>query len=157
MTDALSPNQQHERVIQNFTDYLIKLKATGEKLPINQVDGNVNISELARICGCKRGVFQKPKNKIGKMLKKAISDIGTQAKTNTQEESILKSQKAQAQRDSSKLSKELERVTAEVEKLREENSLLEQENRGLKNKLHGQINATESMLNDGKRRFIWEQ
>lgn len=157
MTNALSPNQQHERVIQNFTDYLIKLKATGEKLPINKVDGNVNISELARICECKRGVFQKPQNTIGKMLKKAISDIGTQAKTNTQEESFLTSQKDQAQKDNSKLSKELERVTAEVEKLREENSLLEQENRGLKNKLHGQINATESMLIDGKRRFIWEQ
>jgi predicted RNase H-like nuclease (RuvC/YqgF family) len=157
MTKALSPNQRHKRVIQNFTDYLIKLEATGEKLPVNQVDGNVNISELARICDCKRGVFQKPENTIGRMLKKAISDIGTQAKTSNQEESALKNQKDQAQRDASKLSRELERATAEVEKLRNLITSLEQENRLLKNKLDGQTNATELMLDDGRRRFLWQE
>lgn len=157
MTNKLSPNLQHKRVIQNFTDYLIKLEATGEKLPINQVDGNVNISELARICDCKRGVFQKPDNTIGKMLKKAISDIGTQAKSIIQEESALKSQKDQAQRDASKLARELERATAEVEKLRDLTASLEQENKILKNKLDGQKNATESMLDDGRRRFLWQE
>ncbi|GAA0811358.1 hypothetical protein GCM10009111_03760 [Colwellia asteriadis] len=156
MTKKLSPNQKHQRVIQSFTDYLIKLEVTGEKLPINQVDGNVNISELARICECKRGAFQKPNNTIGKMLKKAIDNIGTQAKSVNQVESALKTQKDQAKKDASKLSRELERVTAEVEKLRNVNASLEQECKVLKNKLQGQINATESMLDDGKRRFLWE-
>ena len=95
--------------------------------------------------------FQNPNSELAKQLTKDIKKIGTQVKDIDEEESLLKKQKEEANRNASKLSRELERATAEVHKLREKVTKLEKEN----NELKGNLESKDLMLDDGRRRFVW--
>lgn len=151
MSKKLSPNEKHELNKKNYAAYVANIKATDGKFPINQF-GDVNLTLIAKECGFLRDVFQKPSSELAKQLAKDIKKIGTKIKDMSEKESSLKKQKEEASRNASKLSKDLERVTAEVYKLREKVTELEQENNALK----GKSEAHDSMLDDGRRRFVWD-
>lgn len=155
MTNKLSPTEQNKINKDNYSAYVAKLKAIGGKFPLNQF-GNVNLTSVAEECGFERGSFADKESALSKQLAKDIKLIGTQIKDESEVESSLKKQKDEASKNASKLSKELERTTAEVYKLREVVALLEQEKKALEHKLKGKSEAHESMLDDGRRRFVWD-
>lgn len=60
---------------RNFEAYVKYLKNTGQKFPINQF-GDINLSQIAVLCGFERQVFSKNKA-LGQRLNEEAETIGT--------------------------------------------------------------------------------
>ncbi|WP_218355099.1 hypothetical protein [Alteromonas lipotrueiana] len=152
--NKLSPNAKHELIVQNFHVYCQQLLDSGRRFPTNQL-GAVNVSNVAEMCGCKRGAFEKRGSYLNTLLHQKVADIGLEVPTNSVSLERTPNH-ASGIKGSPDLSRALARATAEIEKQREIIEKLEQEvSRYELARQEAQL-SMESMLDDGRRRFTWE-
>lgn len=151
--NKLSPNAKHELIVQNFNLYCQQLLDSGRRFPTNQM-GNVNVSKVAEICGSKRGAFEKKGSALNNLLVRQVQEIGLEAPPRA--ESFVEPEPAYKIGCRQNLARALEKATAEIERQRETIVRLEAQVRQFQLEQKDTQQSMEMMLNDGKRRFIWE-